>query len=221
MRGLLGGLVGAVVLVAVVSAGAGGWQAMSDSDEPTAAATGPTTAAGPSSARSPQPDDGDATGGCVVELAAAGDVLEVARSGIDHWRGHIAASRDWQEGRITEQRKKEVWKATRLAGPEDVEEYEAALADYAEVKGGCAGLHPDTAAGCVHRWAAVRESLEAAAGAMGDWEWHQEQMSDFAHGRFGAEHANMMWEEAKRIAPENLGRFADAEDSLAGAPTCP
>jgi hypothetical protein len=221
MGGLVGGLGAAVVLLALVSAGAGVWQAMSDSDEPTAATTGPSTTAGSPSAQSPQPDDGDTAGGCVVELAAAEDVIDVARSGIDHWRGHIAASRDWEEGRITEQRKKEIWKATRLAGPEDVEKYEAVLADYAEVKGGCAGPPPGTAAGCVDRWAAVRESLEAAADAMGDWEWHQQQMSDFADGRFDAEHANMMWEEAKRIAPENLGRFADAEDSLAEAPTCP
>jgi hypothetical protein len=218
----LGGLLGAVVLVALVAASANGWQPMSGSDDspaPPAGATPVTGAASPS-ALSPGPDEGDPASECVVELAAAEDVLDVARSGIDNWRRHIAASRDWQAGRITEQRKKEIWKATRLAGPQDVEKYEAALADYAEVKGGCAAPPSGTAAGCVDRWAAITEILEAAADAMGDWEWHQQQMSEFAHGRFGAEHANLMWEKAKRMAPESLGRFAEAEDSLVEAPTC-
>ena len=158
--------------------------------------------------------------GCVAELAAAENVIEVARGGIDNWTQHVQASLDQAAGRISVETKREIWKRTRLAGPEDQRTYDEALAEYEEVTGRCFELSSEDNPDCVDRAQATTTILEATDGAMGDWERHLAQMAAFADGDFDEDRANEMWNVAKRIAPVNLDKFADADRALAAAPAC-
>lgn len=170
------------------------------------------------SATEPATEEAGETVGCDETVAAAQEVVGAARTGIDHWSRHVQASVDWGAGRITEERKKAIWKRTRLAGPGDLERYDAALDSYARSAGGCEGA-PKTDP-CAQRLTALETSMRAGSGAMGDWERHQAHMASYADGNFGAAHANAMWNKAKREAPVNIGKFADAEAVLVRAPSC-
>lgn len=238
----------AVVLL-IVGIGWGGWAMVGAADDPSAddpSGEDSTSAAGASAAASadshaehesasaapagtteedsswsaaePATEEAGETVGCDATVAAAEDVVGAARAGIDHWSRHVQASVDWGAGRITEERKKAIWKRTRLAGPGDLERYDAALDSYTQSAGGCDGA-PKTDP-CAQRLTALETSMRAGSGAMGDWERHQAHMASYADGNFGAAHANAMWNKAKREAPVNIGKFADAEAGLAKAPRC-
>lgn len=232
-------VIGVVALLALGMGAVAGWMTLADSGgaadvpavanastsgSPTPEAEGESSDAEDDSAI-PEPDGSSnesvaAKEGCIAELAAADNVVEVARGGIDNWTEHVQASLDQVAGRISVETKKAIWKRTRLAGPEDQRTYEEALAEYEQVKGRCVELSSEDSADCVDRAQATATILEATDGAMGDWEWHLGQMAAFADGDFDEARANEMWDVAKRIAPVNLGKFADAERALAAAPDC-
>lgn len=233
---VVGVIVGVLVLVGV---GWGAWATLGTAEDPdereSASAArstdahsehesaSPTTDSAPTEDPSPAVEESAAeepadAAGCAETVAAAEDVVAAARTGIDNWRQHVKASTDWGAGRITEERKKAIWKRTRLAGPGDLDRYDAALDSYAATAGGCEGA-PE-AEPCAERLTTLEASMDAAAGALGDWERHQLHMASFAEGDFGAAHANAMWNRAKREAPVNLGKFAAADATLAQAPSC-
>jgi len=157
-------------------------------------------------------------------VAAAENVVAVARTGVRHWYIHVQARTDMLAGRITYDQMKAEWKRTRLAGPADLERFEAALQEYDEAPGcdldSVEDSLRDQADDCAARSEAASTAAAAAQAAMGDWKSHQEAMARFADGAMTAEHAQHEWVRAWRAAPGDIDAYGDARAELAAAPDC-
>ncbi|MGH3368075.1 MAG: hypothetical protein ACRDOY_12820 [Nocardioidaceae bacterium] len=161
---------------------------------------------------------------CVTEVQAADHVVDTARRGIGHWSAHVQAQSDLISGDNTSAQTDAIWKRTRLAGPADQKAYDAAVADYEAVdgRGTCDEVAATSAnaADCAERMQALGPALGAGRGGMADWAAHLEAMADHAAGEFGGAHAQQMWEDTYRAAPENINEFQRADGALGKAPAC-
>lgn len=173
-------------------------------------------APGPSEAAAVTPS-ADPTTACRAEIAAAEAVVAATRTAATHWRQHVQARTDLLAHRVTLDRTKAIWKATRLAGPADVQRVASADTAFALVRGGCARL-PGSA--CKTRLTALAEASRTGHAATRDWQHHQAMMVSHKAGEFDAEHAQSLWVTAWKTAPKNLNAFATASATLAQAPVC-
>lgn len=171
--------------------------------------------------------DAAAVSGCVEEVKAADAVAAAARIGIRHWAAHVQARTDLLAGKNSTDTTAEIWKRTRLAGPTDLKNYQAALPAHRAVKGDCARTRQPTSeasadlADCRHRQRAQAAALEAGAAGIGDWESHLAAMAAHADGEMDTEHAQTLWVKAWRNAPPNINAFRSADRALANTPACP
>lgn len=197
-----------------------------DATAPTSSATaGPTATSDPTEEATPAPDDVIA---CRDAIEAAEVVVNAARTGVDHWAAHVQARTDLLAGKITEAEMRTTWKATRLAGPEDL----AALAEAGKAMEpqaeACAHVEPSSVPAelseavnrCLERGEAAETAVEAGRGAVADWESHLEDMARFADGDFDAAQAQHLWVVAWEKAPANIDAFRVADKALQGAPAC-
>src|SRR5215213_3827298 len=60
---------------------------------------------------------------CQKRVRAADEVLSEARTGIGHWETHVGAQRDADDGKISAEERKRIFKETRLKGPGDQKRY--------------------------------------------------------------------------------------------------
>lgn len=187
-------------------------QAPSSGSQSIGSRSGEAGAAGGGSAR--------ADGGCEAEVTAAGAVVEVARTGVVHWSGHIGAHDAWVAGKITEDEKAALYKRTKLAGPGDQRAFRTAVADYNKVQGACAGVPAGREASCLERLDVLAAAMKAGKAAMRDWDSHLKNMAAFAAGEFGVAHAQMLWDRAIASAPENINAFKRADKAVRAAPRC-
>lgn len=165
---------------------------------------------------------------CRDATEAAEEVVDAARTGIDHWAKHVQARTDLIAGRITEDEMRAIWKATRLAGPEDVAELDQAVAAFEPQAGLCAQVEPssvpaelsDAMARCLERSEAAATAIASGRSAVADWAAHLENMARFAAGDFDAAHAQHLWEAAWAKAPINIDAFREADQALQSAPVC-
>jgi hypothetical protein len=159
---------------------------------------------------------------CRDEQAAVVRVVAAATRGADHWRGHIDAQAAWADGKITEEQKKARYKATRLAGPNDIERYESAIARLDDTDVACDALPGATepAQACQKREQALVEAMAAGEVAIMDWKAHLDNMAAFAEEEFGVSHAQMLWEESFAGAPTKLAAFDRAKLAVREAPRC-
>ncbi|NED99989.1 hypothetical protein [Phytoactinopolyspora halotolerans] len=165
---------------------------------------------------------------CTDELSAGEAVVSEAKTGVGHWTEHIDARTDLLAGRNTEEETRAIWKRTRLAGPDDLERFDAVHTTY-ERTAGCddlaaADVPQDLAADaeqCLVRAERTEAAVAAARDAIGDWEDHLHAMADHADGHMTADEAQDKWVEAWENAPTNINAFDEARDELEQAPACP
>lgn len=161
---------------------------------------------------------------CRAQIGKVQTVVDAASSGIDHWRRHVQAQTDRFEGRIDEARMRAEFAETKLAGPEDVRRYDAAVAANTGDAGGCQPPQaaPAEIAGqleaCRRRFEVLEGGLGQADTTMNDWKTHLADMQRSASSH--VPHAQDVWLEAWRKAPPNLQAWAATQQSIADAPAC-
>jgi hypothetical protein len=164
---------------------------------------------------------------CRPAIAAGERAVTAARLGVEHWDAHVRARTDGLAGRISAEQMRAIWKRTRLAGPADVAQFNAAEKRYASLAAACAsaiessGSATEATRVCRGRATAAADAVDAARRATGDWAAHQANMREFADGAMRAEHAQHEWERAWRTAPANITGYRDAVDALQRVPACP
>ncbi|PZF80407.1 hypothetical protein [Jiangella anatolica] len=170
----------------------------------------------------------DAVHACATRLAAGDAYVQSAGVGIGHWNEHVQARTDMLNGVIAQEDMKAIWKRTRLAGPEDVNQANAALEAY-EALPACDGLAtiedpPETVVAqitaCQERETATTAAVAAATTGMQGWSGHLNAMAAHADGEMTAQAAQDLWVAAWEAAPGYIGVFNDARDLLAAAPAC-
>jgi hypothetical protein len=182
--------------------------------EPTGADSAETVAASPAAAAMEE---------CVAALASADAVMEAARSGAANWAAHVESRTDLLAGRRDRDEVGAIWRRTRLAGPGDLEAFEAAYADYAAPGKACARVEDDQspqAEACVARAGVAERAVRAAREVVDDWSEHQAAMAAHAAGDFDADHAQGLWEAAWEAAPPDIRAYRRAAAALADAPAC-
>lgn len=213
-----GGAVAMVIAVLVTLLA--GWAAygMVSGDEGTVSGSGGETSTTGDRASGETPLDA-----CAAEVSKAARVVAAASEGVSHWNTHVQARTDLIEGRISEERMRELWKRTRLAGPADQQRFQTALKQY-DGTSQCSGLAADqlgkTATDCVARSETAAHAVAAAQGAMGDWKAHLDNMAAFANREMTPDEAQHHWIEAWRKAPANISAYQDAREALGNAPPC-
>lgn len=161
---------------------------------------------------------------CRAQIGKVQTVIDAASVGIDHWRRHVQAQTDRFDGRIDETRMRAEFAETKLAGPEDVRRYDAAIAANTADAGGCQPPQaaPAELAGqleaCRRRFEVLKGGLGQADTTMNDWKTHLADMQRSASGQ--VPHAQDVWLEAWRKAPPNLQAWAATQRSIASAPAC-
>lgn len=216
---------GAVAMVvAVLMTLLAGWAAygmVSGDDNSTVPGPGGQSATPPGTGASGR----TALAACAAGVSKAEGVVSAASRGVSHWNTHVQARTDLVEGRISEERMRALWKATRLAGPADQERFQAALRQH-DGSAQCSGLRhlPDglqrAAGDCVARSKAADQAMAAAQAAMGDWRSHLDNMAAFANGEMTPAEAQHHWVQAWREAPSNISAYQEARAALAEAPRC-
>lgn len=165
---------------------------------------------------------------CRDATETAEEVVDAARTGIDHWAMHVQARTDRLAGRITEDGMRATCKATRRAGRQDVGELQQAVAAFERQAGLCAQVEPSSIpaelsepmARCFERSEAAATAIASGRSAVADWAAHLEDMARFADGDFDAAHAQHLWEAAWAKAPINIDAFREADQALQSAPAC-
>jgi hypothetical protein len=198
--------------------------------------TTPTPTATPSAAASssatPEPTATPASSAavramnaCRDRVKAADEVLDQARTGVQHWEAHVDAERKAEAGAISISERQRIFKETREKGPDDQNRYADALREYDDVKkatcGKTDGADAKTAATmakCQKRTDAQAPVLKTAAAAMGDWKQH---LADMQRSR--VQHnsdAQQVWINAYKAAPPNINAYEKAAKKLKKAPKC-
>lgn len=165
---------------------------------------------------------------CETVVASADQAIRAAESGVTHWGEHIQARTELIAGEITLDDTNAIFKRTRLAGPEDLEVFDAANEAYEEVGETCDDLDPaqvsdewqETAQACVDREPVAAGTVDAAAAVIDDWRSHQANMRRHASGDMTSTMAQQEWIEAWTNAPPQLDAYDDAMEQLSDAPAC-
>jgi len=185
-------------------------------------ASAPPTTASSEPSGTPTGSADQALKGCRAKVRAADDVLKAAEVGVDHWAEHVQAQTDANAGTITAAKMDAIFKRTRLAGTDDVEDYEDAVQAYEDESGECdsADASPSVAeqiGRCAEREEAQAPVLDAAGDAMQDWESH---LAAMRRSRMGHVHdAQGVWIRAWRAAPPHIEAYQDAAEEF-DAPKC-
>jgi hypothetical protein len=198
-----------------------------ESQAPSIAESSPSPSA--SSTPTTQPASAAATealAACQEKVRAADEVLKQGKIGVLHWAEHIQAQKDNLAGKATTEQMKARFKKTRLAGPDDLKRYKAALSTYDDLDGSCAKVKgadsevAATLARCDKRGEAQQAVLKATAAGMKDWKNHQRFMQRNALHKEGTpSEAQAIWLAQYRAAPKNIKAFKKANRNF-DAPSC-
>jgi hypothetical protein len=183
--------------------------------EPTTATLSQTPTATPT----PKPEPNavkaqQALDACRAKVEAGNAVIKEAKTGVEHWAGHVEAQVLADRGVIGVTEMKERFKKTRLKGPADQKRYHDALKDYENEDATC-GKVAKAPGGinaalekCATRSEDQQPVLETGAAGMRDWASHLAAMQRerIVH----SENAQEIWVKAYRAAPRNINAFNDA-----------
>ncbi len=198
-------------------------QSASESSTPSPTETGTPGETG-------QPTSSTSTG-CRAQVAGADAVVEAARVGIDHLETHTGAHQAWVEGRISEEQKSALYKATRLAGPADVARFAAAqkAAQKTAQKtaqrttrratAGTQACTPPQRA-CAERMETLSAAMTSGRSGMAVWEEHLANMADFAAGKFDSDRAQALWDRTRAEAQKVIASWDKADQAVRQAPRC-
>jgi hypothetical protein len=162
---------------------------------------------------------------CRDRVQVADNVLDKGRTGVRHWEAHVDAERRAEAGAISIEKRQQIFKATRLKGPEDQKRYADALRAYDKVKDASCGKTTGadakvtaTLARCQQRVKAQDPAMRTAAAAMGDWKRH---LADMQRSR--VQHnsdAQQVWINTYKAAPPNINAYEKAARAFKKAPSC-
>jgi hypothetical protein len=192
-----------------------------ESQGPSTAESSPSPSVDPASAAAKE-----ALAACQAKVRAADEVIKEGKTGVEHWAEHIQAQKDRVDGKVTEEEMKARFKATRLAGPEDLKRYNDAKAAYEDLEGSCAeveGADTEVAAAladCSERSQAQKPLMAATAEGMKDWKNHLAFMQRNAVHQAGTpKEAAATWWQQYLAAPKNINAFKEATENF-DAPRC-
>jgi hypothetical protein len=192
-----------------------------ESQGPSTAESSPSPSVDPASAAAKE-----ALAACQAKVRAADEVIKQGKTGVEHWAEHIQAQKDNIDGKATVDEMRARFKATRLAGPEDLKRYNEAKAAYKDLEGSCAeveGADTEVAAAltdCSERSQAQKPLMAATAEGMKDWKNHLAFMQRNAVHQAGTpKEAAATWWQQYLAAPKNINAFKEATENF-DAPRC-
>jgi hypothetical protein len=192
-----------------------------ESRGPSTAESSPSPSVDPASAAAEE-----ALAACQAKVRAADEVIKQGKTGVEHWAEHIQAQKDNINGKATVDEMKARFKATRLAGPEDLKRYNEAKAAYEDLEGSCEeveGADTEVAtalADCSERSQAQEPLMAATAAGMKDWKNHLAFMQRNAVHQAGTpKEAAATWWQQYLAAPKNINAFKEATENF-DAPSC-
>jgi hypothetical protein len=192
-----------------------------ESQGPSTAMSSPSPSVDPASAAAKE-----ALAACQAKVRAADEVIKEGKTGVEHWAEHIQAQKDNINGKATVDEMKARFKATRLAGPEDLKRYNEAKAAYEDLEGSCAeveGADTEVAAAladCNERSKAQKPLMAATADGMKDWKNHLAFMQrNKLHQAGTPKEAAATWWRQYLAAPKNINAFKEATENF-DAPSC-
>ena len=173
-----------------------------------------------------QSPDAATVAACRARIAAAEQLVAAARPGVQNWSEHIRARASLLAGRTTRTEATQVWTRTRLAGPRDIQRFEAAVLVFnrhsrANSQCGVAGDANRLTAACRTRADRAVREVGAVRRVMDDWEHHLHDMAALRRGDVDASVAQARWEQAWRTGLANLDALRRAEAAVRSAPACP
>jgi hypothetical protein len=164
---------------------------------------------------------------CRDDVALAEEAVAKARTAVTGWATHVQARTDMLAHRISVKKMNAIWDRTRLAGPDNIAEFEAAARRYPgaddcrRLSGAKATAAQRAAAdACVRRGQAADQALSQGRAAVQDWQAHLHHMARFSDGGMSAGKAQKLWVAAWREAPTNIKAFKAAEETLSQTPEC-
>jgi hypothetical protein len=185
--------------------------------QPTMATPSETATATPSPTPTPNPSAVKAQRAlddCQAKVKAGAAVIKEAKTGVDHWAGHVEAQVLADRGAITITQMKERFKETRLKGPADQKRYHDALKDYENQDASCEKVDKapskinDTLAKCATKSKDQQPVLTAGAAGMRDWASHLAFMQRNKNEHLA--NAQAVWVKTYRAAPTNINAFKSA-----------
>jgi hypothetical protein len=188
----------------------------------TGGSAGPSTSSSASTSRPPSSAT-EYLAACQAKVRAADAVIAQAKVGVGHWATHVQAQTSANAGAVTLPEMSAIFKRTRLAGPGDVQRYNAAVDTYRGQQGRCTPVAgaPDSItaslATCADRAKAQAAVLTAADNAMADWKSHLAAMQRSKMGHVNDPQG--VWIRTWRAAPPHIKAFQSAVRGLS-APSC-
>jgi hypothetical protein len=190
-------------------------------------ATASTTTASPTPTSRPSqsedPRAAAALSACRAKVAAAGEVVAAAKTGMQNWSDHVQAQTDANAGKITIAKMEDIFHQTMKAGNKDEKRYRAAVNSYEDEDGSCREVQGASSkvtkrlAQCRERERAQQPVLDAAKDGMTDWVTHLRDMRRSAQGKI--HNPQQKWIQTWRAAPKNIDTYEDAVDKFS-APNC-
>jgi hypothetical protein len=175
----------------------------------------PTPTPSPTKKPNPNADKAQhALDACRAKVDAGDAVIKEAKTGVDHWAGHVNAQVLADRGAITISEMLKRFKETRLKGPADQKRYHDALKDYDNQDASCEKVAkaPSKISAALTKCATKSKNqqpvLTTGAAGMRDWASHLAAMQ-----RDKQEHvadAQKNWIKAYRAAPRNINAFKRA-----------
>jgi hypothetical protein len=176
-----------------------------------------TPTATPSPTKTPNPNAVKAQralDACQAKVEAGDVVIKEAKTGVDHWAGHVNAQVLADRGAITISEMLKRFKDTRLKGPADQKRYHDALKDYENQDATCEKVAKAPSkisaalAKCVTKSKDQQPVLTTGAAGMRDWASHLAAMQRDKKEHVANAQAN--WVKAYRAAPRNINAFKRA-----------
>ena len=163
---------------------------------------------------------------CRTDILTGEAAARAGAASYRDWSRHVQAQLDLDTGRATWLGAVQLWTATRSAGPGDQRAFALAVRRRAATAGGCGAVAAQTtgaahrsATGCRLRSAALDQVIGAGARVDADWARHlAATTSEVAHAPGGPQ--ALPWLATVRAAMPTLGRFREAQATLAAAPAC-
>jgi hypothetical protein len=189
-------------------------EATQSTAQPTTATPSETSTATPSPTPEPNPNAVKAQRAhddCRATVEAGDAVIKEAKTGVDHWAGHVESQVLADRGAITITQMKERFKETRLKGPADHKRYRDALKEYEDQDASCKKVEKApskinaTLAKCATRNDDQQSVLETGAAGMRDWASHLAFM--LRNKTVHVSNAQTLWVKAYRAAPTNINAF--------------
>lgn len=165
---------------------------------------------------------------CARSIRAADAAVRASEVGVQHWRSHAQAYRDFMADRMSRTQAEAVWSSTQRAGALDGPRWTTAVDAYDRTADACAGTGTapsgqplaDAAESCADRAAAAERVVAAGRTVMNQWTKHLGEAEMRADGLMPDVAADARFAAAVRTSVVHLADFAGERERLKAAPAC-